>query len=125
MHINTGDSYGLWACLRAYNDEFAGLVFRIHAEFVLEDGWFTPSQFAGHLVIDRVKESFAFFQMRVPGGPVNFDVNRSLHGMRIAGTGFCSTSRTSRRNTEDSGKCRIHRRDYPSSCGTCLDTPFL
>ena len=90
MHINTGDSYGLWACLRAYNDKFADLVFRIHAEFVLEDGWFTPSQFAGHLVIDRVKESIAFFEMRVPGGPVNFDVNRLLHGMRIAGTGFCS-----------------------------------
>ena len=90
MHINTGDSYGLWACLRAYNDEFADLVFRIHAEFVLEDGWFTPSQFAGHLVIDRVKENVAFFEMRVPGGAVNFDVNRSLHGMRIAGTGFCS-----------------------------------
>ena len=36
MHINTGDSYGLWACLRAYNDEFADIVFRIHAEFVFE-----------------------------------------------------------------------------------------
>ena len=69
MHINTGDSYGLWACLRAYNDKFADLVFRIHAEFVLEDGWFTPSQFAGHLVIDRVKENVAFFEMHVPGGP--------------------------------------------------------
>ena len=70
MHINTGDSYGLWACLRAYNDKFADIVFRIHAEFVLEDGWFTPSQFAGHLVIDRVKENVAFFEMHVPGGPV-------------------------------------------------------
>ena len=90
MHINTGDSLGLWACLRAYNDEFADIAFRIHAEFVFEDGWFTPSQFAGHLVIDRMKENVAFFVMRVPGGPVNFDVNRFLHGMRIAGAGFCS-----------------------------------
>ena len=90
MHINTGDSYGLWACLRAYNDEFADIVFRIHAEFVFKDGWFTPSQFAGHLVINRVKESIAFFVMRVPGGPVNFDFNRLTSQGRVAGSGFCS-----------------------------------
>ena len=90
MHINTGDSYGLWACLRAYNNELADIVFRIHAEFVFEDGWFTPSQFAGHLVINRVKESIAFFVMRVPGGPVNFDFNRITPIGRIAGMGFCS-----------------------------------
>jgi len=38
MHINVGDSRGLWACLRAYNDEFADITFRIHAEFALDDG---------------------------------------------------------------------------------------
>ena len=38
---------GLWACLRVYTDEFADIVFRIHAEFKLGDGWFTPSQFVG------------------------------------------------------------------------------
>lgn len=90
MHINTGDSYGLWACLRAYNDEFADIAFRIHAEFVFEDGWFTPSQFAGHLVIDRVNARVAFFVMHVPGGPVNFDFNRIINGSRVAGAGFCS-----------------------------------
>ena len=74
MHINAGDSSGLWACLRAYNDEFADIIFRIHATLALEDGWFTPSQFAGRLVIDRVKKSVAFFQMRVPEGTL-FDVN--------------------------------------------------
>ena len=90
MHINVGDSHGLWACLRAYNDEFADIVFRIHAEFVLEDGWFTPSQFAGHLVIDQIKERVAFFEMRVPEGPVNYDVNWKRFGGRIAGMGYCS-----------------------------------
>ena len=74
MHINIGDSCGLWACLRAYSDELADITFRIHAEFALEDGWFTPSQFAGHLVIDRINKSVAFFQMRVPEGTL-FDVN--------------------------------------------------
>ncbi len=74
MHINAGDSRGLWACLRAYNDEFADIIFRIHATLALEDGWFTPSQFTGHLFIDRIKRSVAFFQMRVPEGTL-FDVN--------------------------------------------------
>ena len=73
MHVNSGDSCGLWACLRAYNDEFADIVFRIHAEFKLENGWFTPSQFAGHLVIDRTNKKVAFFQMHVPKGTLNFD----------------------------------------------------
>ena len=92
MHINVGDSRGLWACLRAYNDKFADIVFRIHAEFKLEDGWFTPSQFTGHLVIDRIKEKVAFFEMYVPDGPINFDVNwkrnkNASHSI-VAG-GFC------------------------------------
>lgn len=73
MHGDSGDSCGLWACLRAYNDEFADIVFRIHAEFKLENGWFTPSQFAGHLVIDRTNKRVAFFQMSVPKGTLNFD----------------------------------------------------
>lgn len=74
MHINAGDSNGLWACLRAYNDEVVDIVFRIHAEFAITDGWFTPSQFTGHLVIDRIKKCVVFFQMCVPEGS-RFDVN--------------------------------------------------
>ena len=92
MHINSGDSYGLWACLRAYNDKFADIAFRIHAEFKLEDGWFTPSQFAGHLVIDRIEEKVAFFEMYVPDGPINFDVNWKRHkdaSHSIVAGGFC------------------------------------
>ena len=90
MHSPVG-SRGLWATLRAYNDEFADIVFRIHAEFKLEGGWFTPSQFAGHLVIDRIKERVVFFQMSVPEGVINFDVNRRHKNARSFGTdmGFC------------------------------------
>ena len=93
MHLNAGDSLGLWACLRAYNDEVADIVFRIHAEFAIQDGWFTPSQFAGHLIIDRLEGKVAFFEMSVPEGTVNFDVNwkkgkdASYH---ITDAGFCS-----------------------------------
>ena len=89
MHLNAGDSRGLWACLRAYNDGFADIVFRIHAEFVLENGWFTPSQFAGHLVIDRIKEEVAFFEMRVPEGVLNFDVNWNSPMGGVTDIGFC------------------------------------
>ena len=76
MHHDVGDSSGLWACLRAYNHQLAHFVFRIHAEFALTDGWFTPAQFAGHLVIDRIEETIVFFQMGVPAdGVLNFDAN--------------------------------------------------
>ena len=87
ISINSGDSYGLWACLRAYNDKYAEIVFRIHAEFILEDGRFTPSQFAGHLVIDRIKEKVASFKMYVPAGVLNFDVGRN--STRTIDVGFC------------------------------------
>ena len=87
---SAGDSRGLWACLRAYNDQFADIVFRIHAEFTLEDGWFTPSQFTGHLVVDRTGEKIPFFEMYVPEGPVNFDVNWEKEKYSIIDSGLCS-----------------------------------
>ncbi len=87
ISMNAGDSYGLWACLRAYNDKYADIVFRIHAEFILEDGRFTPSQFTGHLVIDRIKEKVASFKMYVPEGVLNFDVGRN--STRTIDVGFC------------------------------------
>ena len=85
MHIDSGDSSGLWACLRAYSDRFADIAFRIHAEFKLDGGWFTPSQFKGNLIIDRIEDKIAFFKMYVPEGTVNFDLNWDS-----ADAGFCS-----------------------------------
>ena len=87
LDINNGDSYGLWACLRAYNDAFAEIVFRIHAEFVLNEGRFTPSQFKGHLLIDRINEKIAAFKMYVPEGVLNFDVGWNKIG--AIDVGFC------------------------------------
>ena len=86
LDINNGDSLGLWACLRAYNDEVAEVVFRIHAELVIEGGRFTPSQFAGHLIIDRIKEEIICFQMYVPNGTLNFDAYWDTVGSDI---GYC------------------------------------
>ncbi|MDE0554357.1 MAG: hypothetical protein OXI24_09100 [Candidatus Poribacteria bacterium] len=87
LDINNGDSYGLWACLRAYNDKFAEIVFRIHAEFVLNEGRFTPSQFKGHLLIDRMKGKVAAFKMYVPEGVLNFDVGWNKLG--AIDVGYC------------------------------------
>lgn len=85
MHIDSGDSSGLWACLRAYNDRFADIQFRIHAEFKLDGGWFTPSQFTGSLIIDHIEKKVINFRMYVPEGTVNFDLNWDS-----ADAGFCS-----------------------------------
>ena len=91
LQIGGADSFGLWACLRAYNDEFAEILFRIHAEFVLEKGWFAPSQFAGHVIIDRVEKKVAAFKMYVPDATLNFDVRWRIFGdeRRAADIGFC------------------------------------
>ncbi len=90
------EAKGLRACLRAYNDQLVHIVFRIHAEFALEDGWFTPSQFAGHLVMDRNQKTVVFFQMHVPPSTLNFDVHweTTLEGWNaprwITDGGYCS-----------------------------------
>ena len=91
LHIDSGDSHGLWACLRAYNSEFAEILFRIHAEFVMENGCFTPSQFAGRLVINRVHEEVVSFMMHVPAATLNFDAGwrAPAHPGGAAEIGFC------------------------------------
>ena len=73
-HMDTDDPRGLWACLRAYNDKFADIAFRIHAAFNFEDGTLTPSQFKGNLIIDRRENKVVFFKMYVPEATVNLDI---------------------------------------------------
>ncbi len=97
-----GDTDGLWALLRAYNDAYAEIVFRIHAEFVLEDGFFTPSQWAGHLILDRHPPKMAYFEMYVPESTLNFDVNRKHpDGYTVTANGVCRIEMTA---GEDSTK---------------------
>ncbi len=93
MDNDSGDSIGLWACLRAYDDKFADIAFRVHAEFRLEDGWLTPSQFAGNLIIDRLEGKIVFFEMSVPAGTVNLDIGWKEDeeaSYSITDAGFCS-----------------------------------
>ena len=90
LEVGGADSYGLWACLRAYNDVFAEILFRIHAEFVMNSGKFTPSQFTGNLVINRIQEKVVFFKMYVPPTTLNFDAGWTQEdGGTFAEIGFC------------------------------------
>ena len=73
---------GQWALLRAYDDDYAEIVFRIHATFVFKDGRFTPSQFAGSLIIDRRLEELTCFEMSVPPSTLNFDVHKVINENR-------------------------------------------
>ena len=93
MDDDSGDASGLWACLRAYNERFADIAFRVHAEFKLEDGWLMPSQFAGNLIIDRLEGRVAFLEMSVPAGTVNLDIGWKEDkeaSYSITDAGFCS-----------------------------------
>ena len=91
LHINSGDpDRAMWACLRAYNNQFAEILFRIHGQFVMNRGWLTPSQFAGYLVIDRLQEGIVSFKMHVPQTTLNFDVGWTQEdGNTYAAIGFC------------------------------------
>ena len=89
LTIDSGDSYGLWGCLRAYSDGLAEIVFRIHAEFIMKSGKFTPSQFTGHLFMDRCREKVVAFKMSVPPTTINFDAGWTRDEATAAEIGFC------------------------------------
>ena len=92
LQLWVNDETGRWASLRAYNEDYAEIVFRIHAAFALKDGFFTPSQFAGSLVIDRHLEELTYFEMSVPPSTLNLDVHKVINEYRAF---------------TDSGVCRI------------------
>ena len=68
------EDIGQWALLRAHNDNYAEIVFRIHTAFAFKDGLFTPSQLTGSLIIDRRLKQLTNFEMSVPPSTLNFDV---------------------------------------------------
>ena len=91
LHINSGDPQrAMWACLRAYNAECVEVLFRIHGQFVMNRGWLTPSQFAGHLFIDRLQEKVTAFTLHVPQTTLNFDIGWTQEdGSTYADIGYC------------------------------------
>lgn len=96
LHIND-QTKGGWAILRASSDRWVDIRFRLHGQFVLEDGWLTPSQFSGRMVVDRHSGKVAYFRMQVPQFPLNFDVGRKITFYKDgvpqeaadAGAGYC------------------------------------
>lgn len=62
---------GAVACIRASNDFYYDIVFRIHAEFQLNDVpdfpfWFTPGKFIGNIVLSKDASHVRHFHLHVP-----------------------------------------------------------
>lgn len=90
LQLWVNEEIGRWATLRAYNEDYAEIVYRIHATFELTDGFFTPSLFAGTLVIDRHLKELTYFEMFVPPGTLNFDVHKVINENRaLTDSGVC------------------------------------
>ena len=93
MHINPGswrdahgrrvvisgmESDGGFACLRALSSGYTEIVFRIHAEFLLDkeaSAYFTPAQFTGRLVLNRNSGTIREFRLYLPPRNSNVDIN--------------------------------------------------
>lgn len=82
----TPKSDGAKACLRAISPNYVEIVFRIHAQFVLDASGIRllPSQFAGRLVLNRKERAVVEFSLALPSRNSNVDVN----AFRVADMAF-------------------------------------
>ena len=73
----TPKSDGAKACLRAISPNYAEIVLRIHAQFVLDAPGvrLLPALFAGRLVLDRKEGGVVEFSLSLPSRNSNVDVN--------------------------------------------------
>ena len=73
----TPKSDGAKACLRAISPNYAEIIFRIHAQFVLDafDIRLLPAQFAGRLLLNRKEGTIVEFSLFLPSRNSNVDVN--------------------------------------------------
>ena len=72
------ESEGAYACLRAVSPTYAEIVFRIHAEFLLDSdarAYFTPAQFTGRLILNRKYGTIREFWLHLPPHNTNVDIN--------------------------------------------------
>lgn len=72
------ESEGAFACLRALSPTYAEIVFRIHAEFQLDEearAYFTPAQFTGRLILNRNRGTIRDFWLYLPPRKTNVDIN--------------------------------------------------
>lgn len=59
------------AMVRAVSEEFIDIVFRVHAEFQLNEPpynpfWFTPAQFTGNIIVTKDYKHIVYFNVYVP-----------------------------------------------------------
>jgi len=68
---------GAKAALRAISPNYAEIIFRIHAQFVLDafDIRLLPAQFAGRLILNRKEGTVVDFSLFLPSRNSNVDVN--------------------------------------------------
>ena len=73
----TPKSDGAKACLRAISPNYAEIVLRIHAQFMLDASSvrLLPAQFAGRLVLNRTEGVVVEFSLALPSRNSNVDVN--------------------------------------------------
>lgn len=86
MNLRHGQN-GAKACLRAISPEYADIVFRIHARFILDDSigaYFRPAQFAGYLTIDLNNRTISQWTLSLPRRNSNVDIG----AFRTADIGF-------------------------------------
>ena len=86
MNLRHGQN-GAKACLRAISSEYADIVFRIHARFILDGtigAYFSPAQFVGHLIINRNTGAICQFTLSLPSRNSNVDIG----AFRTADIGF-------------------------------------
>ena len=72
------ESDGGFASLRALSSNYAEIVFRIHAEFLLDaeaSAYFTPAQFTGRLILNRNSGTIREFWLYLPPRNTNVDIN--------------------------------------------------
>ena len=72
------ESEGAYACIRAVSPTYAEIVFRIHAEFLLDreaGAYFTPAQFTGRLILNRKYGTIREFWLYLPSRNTNVDIN--------------------------------------------------
>ena len=86
VNLRHGQS-GAKACLRAISPEYADIVFRIHARFILDTAigaYFRPAQFAGHLTLNRNSGAICQWTLSLPSRNSNVDIG----AFRTADLGF-------------------------------------
>ena len=98
MNLRHGQN-GAKACLRATSSEYADIVFRIHARFILDaaiGAYLRSAQFTGHLIINRDTGTICQWTLSLPPRNSNVDIG----AFRTTDIGFvprmelCSLSET-------------------------------